>query len=70
MLKSSHSEIDITIDCSILIQIFVVTGDGTINGLLSSIGGKMTKEAFELVLKKFNIQVIHYFFPLLKTVLQ
>lgn len=48
----------------ILIQIFVVLGDGTINGLLSSIGGKMTKEAFELVLKKFNIQVIHYFSPL------
>jgi hypothetical protein len=36
----------------------VSLGDGTINGLLTSIGGKMTIEAFELVLKKFNIQVL------------
>ncbi|XP_062593831.1 uncharacterized protein LOC134255325, partial [Saccostrea cucullata] len=34
---------------------FVFPGNGSFAGLLEKIGGKMTEEAFELVLKKFNL---------------
>lgn len=32
-------------------------GDGSFAGLLEKIGGKMTEEAFELVLKKLDLHV-------------
>ena len=34
-----------------------VLGGGSFSGMLQSIGGKMTEEAFELVLKKFELDV-------------
>ena len=33
----------------------IVTGDGTVKGLLARIGGTMTANAFDLVLKKLRI---------------
>ena len=40
----------------VIIQMFVL-GGGSFSGMLQSIGGKMTEEAFELVLKKFELDV-------------
>ena len=42
----------------------IVTGDGTVKGLLARIGGTMTANAFDLVLKKLGIDVsdMKYFF--------
>eukprot|EP00105_Crassostrea_gigas_P044415 XP_019928563.1 PREDICTED: uncharacterized protein LOC105342369 [Crassostrea gigas] len=37
---------------------FVLPGGGTFSGLLQTIGGKMTEEAFELVLKKFDLDMV------------
>lgn len=34
-----------------------IEGDGSFAGLLEKIGGKMTREAFDLVLKKLDLHV-------------
>lgn len=35
----------------------MVSGGGSIKGMLAEIGGKMTAEAFDLILKKFDLDV-------------
>lgn len=37
--------------------LFVFIGGGSIKGLVAEIGGKMTAEAFNLILKKFDLDV-------------
>lgn len=39
--------------------LFVFIGGGSIKGLVAEIGGKMTAEAFNLILKKFDLDVSH-----------
>lgn len=39
-----------------------IEGDGSFAGLLEKIGGKMTKEAFDLVLKKLDLHVSGFFY--------
>jgi hypothetical protein len=35
----------------------MLSGNGSFAGLLDKIGGKMTEEAFQLVLRKFDLHV-------------
>lgn len=44
-------------ECTWLYTYLYFEGGGSFSGLLQTIGGKMTEEAFELVLKKFDLDV-------------
>lgn len=42
---------------NILINWYVLLGGGSFGSMLQAIGGRMTEEAFELVLKNFDLDV-------------
>lgn len=42
---------------NILINWYVFLGGGSFGSMLQAIGGRMTEEAFELVLKNFDLDV-------------